>query len=40
MNIDQKIGFFEISRKIIIHTTKHFYLFKPYIGVSSKRKNI
>ena len=29
MNLDQKFGFFNISRKLIIHTTKHFYVFVP-----------
>lgn len=37
MNIDQRFGIVDISRKFIIHTTKHFYLFKPINGITPMR---
>jgi len=34
MNLDQKFGIIKISKRIIIYTSKHFFLFKPYPSIS------
>ena len=34
MNLDQKFGIIKISKRIIIYTTKHFFLFKPFPSIS------
>ena len=38
MNIDQRFSLITISRKLIIYTTKHFYLFKPFNVITQHRK--
>lgn len=38
MNVDQIFGIYKISRKLILHTSKHFYVFVPPNPILPGRK--